>query len=379
MSDSVPRITEIRAIPLQEGPYDRPLDTARNQYTLVEVRTDAGITGIGSCYTSTDLVRAALGKLEELYLHEVAIEPERVHEKLEQSNFWFGRGGTITHAISGIDIALWDIFGQVTGQPVARLLGGYYRDKVKPYASLSMSRADELRADLEAAVARGFRAFKLGWGRFGRTGNPADDEAIIRMARDVVGDGEIMVDAGGSQQFWPHGYKWALRTAEMLAEYDVVWLEEALAPDDVEGYALLRKHAPIMISAGEVLTRRQSFVPFFEAGAWDIVQPDCTKVGGITEAKHIAWMAYQHQVLTVPHGWNTAVGVAADLHLVASLPIGKWIEFHQPSQAIDEIVAEPFAIDAEGMMAVPTAPGLGIALDWEGIGRLSRGTVSRAG
>ncbi len=372
MSDSVPRITEIRAIPLQEGPYDRPLDTSRNHYTLVEVRTDAGITGIGSCYTSTDLVRAALGLIEGQFLGEVAIEPERVHEKLEQSNFWMGRGGTVTHTISGIDIALWDIFGQVTGQPVARLLGGFYRDKVKPYASLSMTRG-QMESDIEAALERGFKAFKLGWGRFGRTGNPADDEATIKTAREMVGDGEIMVDPGGSQQFWPNGYKWALRTAQMLAEYGVVWFEEALAPDDVEGYALLREHAPVMISAGEVLTRRQSFIPFFEAGAWDIVQPDCTKVGGITEAKHIAWMAYQHQVLTVPHGWNTAVGVAADLHLVASLPIGKWVEFHQPSQAIDEIVAEPFVLDADGMMAVPTGPGLGITLDWDGIGRLARG------
>jgi L-alanine-DL-glutamate epimerase-like enolase superfamily enzyme len=86
-------------------------------------------------------------------------------------------------------------------------------------------------------------------------------------------------------------------------------------------------------------------------------------------------MAYRHQVLTVPHGWNTAVGVAADLHLVAALPIGKWVEFHQPAQAIDEIVAEPFVLDAEGMMAVPTGPGLGIAWDWDGINRLACGTA----
>jgi D-galactarolactone cycloisomerase len=86
-------------------------------------------------------------------------------------------------------------------------------------------------------------------------------------------------------------------------------------------------------------------------------------------------MAYQHQVLTVPHGWNTAVGLAADLHLVASLPLGKWVEFHQPSQVIDEIVAEPFTLDAEGMMSVPTGPGLGITLDWDGINRLARGTA----
>jgi L-alanine-DL-glutamate epimerase-like enolase superfamily enzyme len=374
MSDSVPRITEIVAIPQQELQEGRSLDTARNDYTLVLVKTDAGVTGIGSAYTSTDLVNAALGRLHSLVIGEVAIEPERLHEKMEQSGFWWGRGGTITHAISGIDIALWDIFGQVTGQPVARLLGGYYRDRVKPYASLSMSRNNQLQADLEAALARGFRAFKLGWGRFMRTGNPADDEATIRLARETVGDGEIMVDPGGSQQFWAHNFKTALRTADMLADYGVVWFEEALPPDDLEGFKLLRQHSRVMISSGEVLTRRQSFVPFIEQGALDLVQPDCTKVGGLTEARHIAWMAYQHNVLTVPHGWNTAVGLAADLHLVASLPTGKWVEYHQPSQVIDDIVAEPFQMDAEGLLPVPTGPGLGLALDWSGIEKLSHGT-----
>ena len=112
MNDNVPKITEIRAIPLQE-PREGALDTARNEHTLLEVHTDAGITGIGSSYTSTDLVRAALGRMQDLYMGEIAIEPQRIHEKMEQSGFWWGRGGTITHTISGIDIALWDIFGKV--------------------------------------------------------------------------------------------------------------------------------------------------------------------------------------------------------------------------------------------------------------------------
>ena len=381
MGDSVPRITEVLAIPLHQPGKDarigsdRPVDTSRNEYTLVVVHTDAGLTGVGSSYTSTDLVRAALGRMRDLYIGEIAIEPQRVHEKLEQSNYWWGRGGTLTHAISGLDIALWDIFGQATGQPVSRLLGGVYRDRVKPYASLSLGASGDtsgLVDKLLQAMARGFRAFKLGWGAFGRTGNPTDDERLVKTARDTVGDGELMVDPGGSQQFWPHGYKWALRTAEMLDSYGVVWFEEPLPPDDLEGYKMLRQHARVMISAGEVLTRRQSFEPFLEANALDIVQPDCTKVGGLTEALHIAWMAHRHNILTVPHGWNTAIGVAADMHLVAALPVGKWIEFHQPSAVIDDIVAESFMLDGAGTLAVPTGPGLGISLDWDEIERLSR-------
>ena len=376
MSDSIPRITEIRAIPIHEPRPGVPFSTATNEYTLMEVKTDAGISGMGSCYTSTDLVKGALGRMERLYIGEIAIEPQRMHEKLEQSNFWWGRGGTLTHTISGIDIALWDILGKVTNQPVGRLLGGVYRDRVKPYASLSFGNDGDLGKlveKIQASMDRGFRAFKLGWGTFGRTGSLADDEKLISTARDTVGDGEIMVDPGGSQQFWPHSFKSALRTAEMLEKYDVVWFEEALPPDDLEGFKMLRQATHVMISSGEVLTRRQSFDPFLEQGALDIVQPDCTKVGGLTEALHIAWAAYRHNILTVPHGWNTAVGVAVDMHLISALPVGKWIEFHQPSVVIDAVVEKPFVIDDEGMMAVPTGPGLGIELNWDGIRRLSSG------
>jgi len=375
MGDSLPRITGIRTIPLGERPSGAELDTTTDDHTLVEVRTDAGLVGMGSCYAATDLVNAALGRVKDLLIGEIAIEPERVHEKLEQRSFWWGRGGTVTHAISGIDIALWDILSQATGQPVGRLLGGIYRDRVKAYASVLFAEPGALRDTLQAALARGFRAFKLGWGPFGRTEDASYDELLVRTARETVGDGEVMVDAGGSEQYWPHGYKWALRTAEMLAEYDVVWFEEALPADDLEGYKLLRAHSPVRISAGEVLARRQSFRPWIEGGALDIVQPDCTKVGGLTEARHIAWMAYHHNILTVPHGWNTAIGLAADLHLVSALPVGKWVEYHHPASYIDGIVARPFVLDKEGMLEVPTGRGLGIELDWEGIARLSGGAV----
>ncbi len=103
----------------------------------------------------------------------------------------------------------------------------------------------------------------------------------------------------------------------MLADYDVVWFEEALPPDDLEGFVELRRHSPVPIATGEVLTRRQSFRPLFEQHAVDIIQPDCTKCGGLTEAWRIAWMAYEHNIQWVPHGWNTAIGLAADLHLAA--------------------------------------------------------------
>jgi L-alanine-DL-glutamate epimerase-like enolase superfamily enzyme len=176
----------------------------------------------------------------------------------------------------------------------------------------------------------------------------------VRTARETVGrDVELMVDAGASDQFWPHSYKWALETARMLADYDVTWFEEALRPDDIENYVKLRERAPVRISSGEVLTRRQSFLPWIERGAVDIIQPDCSKVGGLSEARRIGWMAYDHDILLVPHGWNNAVGLAADLHLVAALPVARWVEYLTPSQFIEDIVTRPFHLDGDGCCPPP--------------------------
>jgi D-galactarolactone cycloisomerase len=313
--------------------------------------------------TSKALIAAAVKLLRPLLIGERADEPARVSEKLRQSLFWQGRGGAVEHAISGIDIALWDLMGKICQQPVARLLGGYYRDRIKPYGSLLFDEPARLREKLQQATARGFKAIKLGWRPFGRR-DRGTDELLIKTARETVGpDIELMVDAGGSEQFWPHGYKWALETAKMLADYAVVWFEEALPPDDLEGFIELRRYAPLPITTGEVLTRRQSFRPYIERHAVDIIQPDCTKCGGLTEALRIGWMAYDHNVLLVPHGWNTAVGLAADLHLTAALPVARYVEFLTPSPYLDDLIVNRFRPDADGYLRVPTAPGLGIELN----------------
>jgi D-galactarolactone cycloisomerase len=158
----------------------------------------------------------------------------------------------------------------------------------------------------------------------------------------------------------------------MLAEYDIVWFEEALPPDDLEGFVTLREQAPLPISSGEVLTRRQSFVPWLERRAVDIIQPDCSKVGGLSEARRIGWMASDHNILLVPHGRNNVVGLAADLHLIAAMPVARWVEYLTPSPFIDEIVTSPFKLDGDGMLPIPTGPGLGVELDPEGLARYSR-------
>ena len=365
------KITEIRPAGLRHGTPEggwaneiRPEDCV---HTLIAVFTDEGITGWGSAFTNDALVRGALHVLEPLYLGENPLEPERVSEKLHANTFWMGRGGSITHALSGIDIAMWDILGKATGQPVGRLLGGRYRERVRPYASLLMCDPPALAEQLAAVRAQGFRAFKIGWGPFGRD-SFALDEVIVRAAREAVGpESLLMVDAGASDAFWPQGYKWAVRTARMLADYDVYWFEEPLRPDNLNDYVLLRNASPVPIAGGEVLTRRQSFTPWLQQRAFDIVQPDVTKVGGISEERRIAWMADEYGVRFIPHGWNTALGLAADLHLAAANPHTDLVEYLTGSPYIDDLVEARWKLDSEGMLAVPDGPGLGISLNMDAV------------
>jgi len=371
------KILEIRCAGLRgatpEGGWSNELQPDDCVHTLVAVYTDEGITGLGSVFTNDHLVGAALEVLKPLYQGENALEPERVSEKLHQNTFWLGRGGSLSHAISGIDIALWDVFGQATGQPVGRLLGGRYRDRVRPYASVLMEQPQQLAEHLRAIQSKGFRAFKIGWGPFGRQSHVLD-EAIVRAAREAIGpEGLLMVDAGGSDAFWPQGYKWALRTADMLANYDVAWFEEPLQPDALSDYVQLRQRAKVPIAGGEVLTRRQSFQPWLQNGALDIVQPDVTKVGGISEERRIAWMAKENGVRFIPHGWNTAVGLAADLQLASAFADTDLVEYLMGSPFIDEIAAGGWQLDADGMLPIPNTPGLGLTLDREALSRYTGG------
>ena len=370
------RIRSIVAAPLMgespKGGWSAEIRPDDSVHALIAVHTEDGITGYGSVFTNGGLVEAALKVLEPLYAGENALEPERVTEKLNQNTFWMGRGGTLTHTISGIDIALWDILGKALGQPVGRLLGGVYRNRVRPYCSLLMEEPAQMRAVLEPFVAQGFRAFKIGWGPFGRRGSARLDEAIVRAARETVGaESQLFIDAGGSDAYWPNGLKWALNTADMLRDYDAGWFEEALKPDSIDEFCELRRRSPVPIAGGEVLTRRQSFLPFLQRGAFDIVQPDATKVGGISEQRRIAWMAEEFGVKYIGHGWNTAIGVAGDLQIAAAMPHADVVEFIGGSAYVDGILTEPFKLDSEGYLEIPMKPGIGVEIDPDKVARYS--------
>ncbi|MGC0252475.1 mandelate racemase/muconate lactonizing enzyme family protein [Pseudactinotalea sp. Z1748] len=365
------KITEVRSTGLRggtpEGGWSNELQPDDVVHTLIAIETDTGHIGVGSCFTSDTLVHGALEFLKPFLVGEDPRETERVTEKLHRNSFWLGRGGAITHTISGIDTALWDLLGQFAGLPTGVLLGGRYRESVLPYASVLMQRPELLASELKELAAAGFRAFKIGWGDFGRVDSKTD-ETIVAAAREAVGEDALLaVDAGGSDADFPGRLKWAIRTSKMLADYSVAWFEEALPPDLVTDFAELRRQSPVPIAGGEVLTRRQAFLPFLSGGAFDIVQPDVTKGGGLSDSRRIGWMASELGVKLIPHGWNTAIGLAADLQLASALPETDLVEYKTGSAYIDDISENSWELDARGRLAIPTVPGLGYRLSPEGL------------
>jgi L-alanine-DL-glutamate epimerase-like enolase superfamily enzyme len=220
---------------------------------------------------------------------------------------------------------------------------------------------------------QGFRAIKIGWGPFGRRESAKLDEQIVRAAREGAGDDcLLMVDAGASDAFWPNGLNWAVNTAAMLKNYDVHWFEEALRPDAIDDFLSLRQRSPVPIATGECITRRQSYLPWFEKRALDIVQPDVTKVGGISEQIQIARMANAFGVKYIGHGWNTAVGLAADLQIAAAVPTADLVEYIGGSPYIDDITVSGWSLDGDGMIAIPDGPGLGISLNKDALRDVTR-------
>ncbi len=333
--------------------------------TLIRVETESGISGWGCSGVRWEMVDAIKKVLWPHLIGQDALQPEAVTERLHQWTFWYGRGGGITSYIGAVDQALWDILGKHTGLSISRLFGGRYTEELKPYASMLFSwPVDEMVRNLESGLERNFRAFKLGWGTFGRERNLKHDEELVATARKTIGDGcDLMVDPGGSDVFWHGDLKWATEAARMLKGYNVRWFEEPLRADDIEGYKRLRDASPVHIATGEVIRGRLNFTPFIENRACDILQPDQTICGGLSESRKIWQAAYDANIQVVMHGWNTAVGAAADLQLSASMPNGMYLEYWHPAPYVSGILANPLLLNDNGMLPIPDGPGLGIEID----------------
>jgi L-alanine-DL-glutamate epimerase-like enolase superfamily enzyme len=359
------RITRIEPIVLRAG-QTREADSSFEAF-VVRVHTDAGLVGLGEALSSATVMKAvleaptshgvALG-FQDMLLGEDPREPARLWEKVYRGSLFYGRRGAVIHALSAVDIALWDICGQALGLPISTLLGGAVRPRVHPYASHVMPETPEAAGELaERSVRRGFTAVKLGWGPLGRSA--ALDEALVRAVREAVGPAvEVMIDIG---LCWDAAT--AIQRARLFERYRPYWLEEPLPPDDLEGYARLADAVDMRIAAGEELTTRWEFRDLLERGRVDVVQPDVARVGGLTEARRVVEMAETRNTEWAPHVYGTGILQVAAAHLVAASPGARFLEYCMSDSPLSRELVQPAPSVAGGLLEVPTRPGLGVELD----------------
>ncbi len=341
---------------------------------IVKVSTDAGITGIGEVDSAPLAVKGAIegpfshttaSGLRELVIGEDPFQTEYLWYKMYRRNIYGGRRGVGLHAISGIDMALWDIKGQALGQPIWRLLGGGFHKKIRAYASSLFGATPEETGERARRFRdRGFTAVKFGWDPMGQ--DEKTDIALVREARRGLGpQPDLMIDAG---LVWDA--KTAIQRARAFSEYNIFWLEEPLLPDDYEGYRKLSEATEVRIAAGEEESNRLSFLDLMDRGKIDIVQVDLTRVGGFTEAMKVASLAVDRGLPVVNHGFTTYLNVAAALHFLNSIPNSFIVEFvaEEGTTLRDQITRQKI-VAQDGWLEIPQAPGLGMELDEEAVAR----------
>jgi L-alanine-DL-glutamate epimerase-like enolase superfamily enzyme len=341
--------------------------TASSQDSIVvRVRTDSGLEGIGEADSSPEMVMAAIDApfshnvacgLRELLLGENPLEHERIRQKLYRASMYCGRGSVMGTAMSAIDMALWDIKGKHFGEPIHRLLGGKQHDRIKAYASILFGRDGQETADIGRRWREaGYRAVKFGWEPMGET--EALDIELVRGAREGIGDdSDLLIDAGC---VWDA--RTALNRAHSFAYYNIGWLEEALMPDDVDGYAWLRDRSPVPIAAGEEECGRTAFRQLIDRHALDIYQVDISR-NGFTDALYIKQRVEEIGAQLCNHCYTSPVTVAASLHWLSTWG-GAFLfeDCVEDSPLRHELTIEK--VQAEnGWIEVPDRPGLGVTLN----------------
>ena len=343
---------------------------------LVEIDTDAGLTGLGEAKVGVGnlgnyaalvtLIHAELAPVligrdarDITALWEAIYNGTRAHYVAAHGRTFpiVGRRGITVSALSGIDIALWDLLGKALGQPVWRLLGGRLRERIPAYASGGWAPVGGVGKQLRQYVERGHRAVKM---RVGLQDASVDDSAArVREARETLGPGVgLMVDAHGT---W--SVREAQRFARKVADCDLGWLEEPVSPDNVAGQAEVRAATDIPIAAGETEQTRFAFRDLIEARAVDVLQPDVAIAGGITETLRICALAATHGLTVAPHLWGGAVLFASGLHLAVATPCVTTLEFSRgENPLLNDLVEEPFDL-VDGYVLAPDRPGLGLTLN----------------
>jgi D-arabinonate dehydratase/D-galactarolactone cycloisomerase len=380
------KITDIRAIPLFV-PLDRavgapislpyaeqlaPVVFGGYRATIVQVFTNDGLMGVGECMTrlAPKALQAIIEELAPVLRGRDPRETEVLWELMY--GVMMNRGhtrGFFIEALSGIDIALWDITGKAHGVPVYHLLGGKQRDRIAAYASSLRFRG--LETTLETArsfVERGFRAMKIKIGQ--NPHDPTDDLTLVKAIRQEVGEAiTLMVDVNCG---YHADVAMALRVGRQLEALHIAWYEEPLSPEHVDGYRTLAAALDMPVAAGEASFTRYDFRDLLVQRAVDIIQPNACRTGGLSEVRKIAALSSAFHIPYAPHtGSCSAVALAVGLHIATALPNFLTYEYmqsdwskDQPNPLRHDLVQEPIEIFRDGyMQPPPNKPGLGIELD----------------
>lgn len=384
------KIIDVEAIVLDTGKnYSDPSEAAEAHgvrfVSLIKITTDDGIVGWSDIETQPHVGKSivdapsggAIGfeSIKAALIGEDPLEHERLWQKMLRFLAYYGRQGAGMQMISGADIALWDIAGQALNQPICKLLGAKYRDKVKAYAStLFRPTPDAMKAAVAEYRALGFQAIKFGWGVFGY--DLQQDIALVRAAREEAGAGiELMVDAGWYGTSYANPYKprplrdW-IRLVKALEELDVFWLEDFIHPDNFAGYGAVAAHTTTLrLAAGEQLAGYEAFERLAEEGQVHTLQPDLSRCGGLTVGKQIADLALRKQIDCVPHAWLSDLLKAASLHLNAYTMNSLYLEYNVSSASLLNTLCRTPIVMVDGFVPVPTGPGLGVQVDEEVVAR----------
>jgi len=368
------KITDVQCIYIRQEQVKEQCDSGQDAL-LVKVSTDAGIAGIGEVDSSPLAVKGAIEGpfshttttgLKHVVLGEDPFQIEYLWHKMYRANIYAGRRGIGIHAMSGIDMALWDIKAKALGVPVWKLLGGGFHRRLRCYASSLFGSSPEKTYELARRFRdRGFQAVKFGWDPMGR--DTKTDIALVREGRRGLGDdGDLLIDAG---LVWDA--KTAIQRARAFEEFNIFWLEEPLRPDDYEGYRKLAVASPLRIAAGEEESNRLSYLDLMDKGKIDVVQVDLTRCGGFTEAMKIASLAYDRGLVVANHGFTTYINVTAALHFLNSIPNALIVEFvAEEETTLREKITRQKLRAEDGYLSIPDAPGLGIDLDEAAIEQL---------
>jgi D-galactarolactone cycloisomerase len=366
------KITDIKTVRLraaipQEGQvFSRSGLRNYRSTTLVQIDTDEGISGWGSCSGNGELIEFIVARILSPLI--VGMDPTRVDEVWDRAYIRgghkeFGTRGIGVVALSGIDVALWDIVGKIRGLPLYQLLGGKCRDRVPVYATALYPEDAAIVAKRAREFAdQGFHGVKI------KVGFDLDqDIETVRTVRQELGrDFIMMTDAN-------QGYTVdvGLKAAEAFVESGVFWLEEPLFAEDTAGHARLREKTGVPIAVGENLHMCSAFENFVVRQAVDFLQPDVARAGGITEIRKIAALAAAHRVPISFHTWGDAVALAASIHLSAAISECTVMELdytYNPLRA--ELLRQPLEVKS-GFMVPPSGPGLGIDLDADALERFA--------